>query len=67
MKKISHDILIKLSKALGVSADYILGLTTLCTRKSYDISELGLSESAVKNMVLGKFDMQALNRILEYK
>ena len=34
-----------------VSTDYILGLSTLSVRKSYDISELGLSEGAVRGLV----------------
>ena len=42
--KLSHDILIKLAKVFHVSTDYILGLTTVSVPKSYDISELGLSE-----------------------
>ena len=46
IENISSDILIKLARAFGVSADYILGLTTISTPKSYDISELGLSDGA---------------------
>jgi len=64
---ISSDILIKLAKALQVSTDYILGLTTVSTPKSYDISELGLSEGAVKSLVTGAVDVQILNRLLEHK
>jgi len=66
-KHISHNILIKLSKAFGVSTDYILGLTTVSTPKSYEISELGLSEGAVKAMVIGKIDVSVLNRLLEHE
>ena len=64
---VSSDVLIKLSKALNVSADYILGLTPVSTRKNYDISELGLSEGAVKSMVTGSVDVQALSRLIEHK
>ena len=46
------------------STDYILGLSTLSVRKSYDISELGLSEGAVRGLVTGTVDMQILNRLL---
>jgi transcriptional regulator with XRE-family HTH domain len=66
-KTISSDILIKISKALGVSSDYILGLTKISTPKSYDISELELSEGAVKTMILDSMDMETLNRIVEHK
>ena len=48
-----------------VSTDYILGLSTLSVRKSYDISELGLSEGAVRGLVAGTVDVQILNRLLE--
>lgn len=67
IKNISSDILIKLAKALYVSTDYILGLTTISVQKSYDISELGLSEGAVKGLLAVKPDMPVLNRLLEHK
>lgn len=66
LKTISSDYLIKLSKALKVSTDYILGLTTVSVRKSYDIFELGLSEGAVKALVLKKVDITTINRLLEH-
>ena len=50
-----------------VSTDYILGLSTLSVRKSYDISELGLSEGAVRGLVAGTVDVQILNRLLEHR
>ena len=50
-----------------VSTDYILGLSTLSVRKSYDISELGLSEEAVRGLVAGTVDVQILNRLLEHR
>lgn len=67
LKTISSDYLIKLSDKLQVSTDYILGLTTISVRKSYDISELGLSEGAVKGLVTGAIDVDILNRLLEHK
>ncbi len=66
-KNISGDILIKLAKEFRVSADYILGLTTVSVPKSYDISELGLSEGAVKGLATGAVDVEILNRLLEHK
>ena len=50
-----------------VSTDYILGFSTLSVRKSYDISELGLSEGAVRGLVAGTVDVQILNRLLEHR
>ena len=54
-------------KEFKVSTDYILGLSTLSVRKSYDISELGLSEGAVRGLVTGTVDVQILNRLLEHR
>lgn len=66
-KNISGDILVKLAKEFRVSTDYILGLTTVSVPKSYDISELGLSEGAIKGLVAGAVDVEILNRLLEHK
>lgn len=62
-----QDILIGVAKEFKVSTDYILGLSTLSVRKSYDISELGLSEGAVRGLVAGTVDVQILNRLLEHR
>ena len=45
-RTVSSDILIGVAKEFKVSTDYILGLSTVSVRKSYDISELGLSSGA---------------------
>ena len=67
LKTISSDYLIKLAKELKTSTDYILGLTPVSVPKSYDISELGLSEGAVRGLVTGAVDVQILNRLLEHR
>jgi transcriptional regulator with XRE-family HTH domain len=67
IKTISSDILVRLAKALHVSTDYIVGLTTVSTPKSYDISELKLSEDTVKALVLGAVDIDILNRLIAHK
>lgn len=67
LKTISSNYLIKLAKELKTSTDYILGLTTVGVPKSYDISELGLSNEAVKGLVTGAIDIEILNRLLEHK
>jgi len=67
LKTISSDYLIKLAKELKTSTDYILGLTSVSVPKSYDISELGLSNEAVKGLVTGTVDVQILNRLLEHR
>ena len=67
LKTISSDYLIKLAKELKTSTDYILGLTPVSVPKSYDISELGLSNEAVRGLVTGAVDVEILNRLLEHK
>ena len=66
---INADTIAKLARALNVSTDYILGLTTVSVPKSYDISELGLSESAVKNLLIIKSygATPVLNHLLGHK
>ena len=67
-RTVSSDILIGVAKEeFKVSTDYILGLSTVSVRKSYDISELGLSEGAVRGLVTGAVDVQILNRLLEHR
>ena len=67
LKTISSDYLIKLAKELKTSTDYILGLTPVSVPKSYDISELGLSNEAVKGLVPGTVNAEILNRLLGHK
>ena len=66
-KTVNSDILMEVAKEFKVSTDYILGLTEISVRKNYDISELGLSEGAVKGLVTGAVDVEILNRLLEHK
>ena len=66
-RTVSSDILIGVAKEFKVSPDYITGLSTVSVRKSYDISELGLSEGAVRGLVTGAVDVQILNRLLEHR
>ena len=66
-KTINSDLLIAVAKEFKVSTDYILGLSEVSTRKSYDIFELGFSEGAARGLVTGTLDMEILNRLLEHK
>mgnify|MGYP003295396530 CR=1 FL=1 len=66
-KTVSSDILIGAAKEFKVSTDYILGLSNVSVRKNYEISELGLSEGAVRGLVTGAIDVEILNRLLEHK
>ena len=51
------SIVIDAARFFHVSTDYLLGITQITSPKSYDISELGLSEEAV----------DILNRLLEHE
>lgn len=66
-KTLNSDILIAVAKEFKVSSDYILGLSEVSARKSYDIFELGFSEGAARGLVTGTLDMEILNRLLEHK
>lgn len=66
-KAVSSDILIGAAKEFKVSTDYILGSSNVSVRKSYEISELGLSEGVVRGLVTGAIDVEILNRLLEHK
>lgn len=62
---INSDSLIGIAETFKVSTDYILGLSSVSVRKSYDISQLGLSENAIKGLVTETIDVEILNRLLE--
>ena len=54
-KTVSSDILIGVAKEFKVSTDYILGLSTLSVRKSYDVSvmlNLQVEEEELINRLL---------------
>ena len=42
-------------------------MSTVSVCKSYDISELGLSDGVVRGLVTGAVDVQILNRLLEHR
>ena len=62
---INSDALIGIAETFKVSTDYILGISSVSVRKSYDISQLGLSENAIKGLVTETIDVEILNRLLE--
>lgn len=66
-KTVNSEILIAVANEFKVSTDYILGLSNISVRKSYDISEIGLSEKTVRGLVTGTVDVDILNRLLEHK
>lgn len=66
-KNVSSEMIIAFAKVFNVSTDYLLGLTMFRFPKNYDISQLGLSEEAVRKLLLKKIDADVLNRLLEHE
>ena len=61
------SIVIDAARFLHVSIDYLPGITQITSPKSYDISELGLSEEAVTRLITRRIDVDILNRLLEHE
>ena len=61
------SIVIDAARFFHVSTDYLLGITQITSPKSYDISELGLSETAVTRLITRRIDVDILNRLLEHE
>ena len=60
------SIVLDAARFFHVSTDYLLGITQITTPKSYDISELGLSEETVKRLITRRIYIDILNRLLEH-
>lgn len=63
---IGSSLLVSLAKVFHVSTDYLLCLTPISVPKSYDISQLGLSEEVIRRLILKTIDSDVLNRFLEH-
>lgn len=63
----SSDILIRLAEVFDVSADYLLGLMDVRTKKNLDVAQLGISEEAAIQLASDKLDLEMLSRLLEHK
>lgn len=64
-EKLSEESAIRIARVFNVSTDFILGTTVIPDKKNYDISELGLSVEAAKNLYTGKVNNDVVNRLLE--
>ena len=64
-EKLSEESVIRIARFFNVSTDFILGTTEIPDKKNYDISELGLSVEAAKNLYTGKVKPDIVNRLLE--
>ena len=61
------SIVIDAARFFHVSTDYLLGITQITSPKSYDISELRLSEEAITRLITRRIDVDILNRLLEHE
>ncbi|MCC8169493.1 MAG: helix-turn-helix domain-containing protein [Oscillospiraceae bacterium] len=62
--KLSDANIKKIANEFDVSTDFMLGIVNEPNRKNYDISELGLSAAAAKNLYTGKVNAEVVNRLL---
>lgn len=62
--RVNVELVEALSKYYGVTADFILGMTDVPDRKSYEISEMGLSYDAARKLLLREVNPDAVNRLL---
>ncbi len=65
-KNVSGELLVKIAKLFKVSTDYLLGMTREPSPMNYDMSELGLSVDAVRQMLGGKLNMEVFNRLVAH-
>lgn len=62
---VGHDVLAKLAVFFNVSADYLLGLTDVRMRKNMELSQLGLSNQALYQILSGRVDSRVLSLMIE--
>lgn len=57
--------IIRIVRIFDVSSDFLLCLTNIPDKKNYDISELGLSAEAARNLYTGRVNPEVVSRLLE--
>jgi transcriptional regulator with XRE-family HTH domain len=65
--KLGDESIIAIARVFNVSTDFLLGEVDIPDRKNYDISELGLSAQAARNLYTGKANAAVVSRLLENK
>lgn len=63
--KIGNENIIRIARVFNVSTDFLLGEVDVPDRMNYDISELGLSVQAARNLYTHKINPQIVNALLE--
>lgn len=62
--KLGDESVIRIAEIFNVSTDFLLGTVDEPDRKNYDISELGLSVDAARNLYTGRINADVVNRLL---
>lgn len=62
---LSLDQMIGIARVFNVSADFLLCMTDVPDRKNYDISELGLSAEAARNLYTSRANPRVVSHLLE--
>ena len=63
--KLGDESIIRIARVFEVSTDFLLGEVDEPDRKNYDISELGLSVEAARNLYTQKINPQIVSYLLE--
>ena len=63
--KIGDESIIRIARVFNVSTDFLLGETNIPDRINYDISELGLSAQAARNLYVHTVNPKVVNALLE--
>lgn len=63
--KLTIEQIIRIARIFNVSSDFLLCLTNVPDKKNYDISELGLSAEAARNLYTGRVNPEVVSRLLE--
>lgn len=63
--KLGDENIIRIARAFDVSTDFLLGEVDEPDRKNYDISELGLSVEAARNLYTQKVNPKIVSYLLE--
>ena len=63
--RLDSDSVLRIARCFGVSTDFLLGETPVPDRKNYEITELGLSAQAARNLYTGRACPEVVNRLLE--
>ncbi len=63
--KLTTEQIISIARIFHVSSDFLLCLTDVPDKKNYEISELGLSAEAARNLYIGRVNPAVVSRLLE--